>query len=54
MTQIFIHVCVLTYEYMHTYTISMNTFKRLSRSDIEIHEVGHQECLTVDGNITYH
>jgi hypothetical protein len=27
---------------------SMSTSERLSRFDLEIHKVGHQECLTVD------
>jgi hypothetical protein len=38
-TQIFIHVRALT---------SMSTFERLSRLDLEIHEIGHQKRLTVD------
>jgi hypothetical protein len=29
------------YEYMDTYSTSMSIFKRLSRFDLEIHEVGH-------------
>jgi hypothetical protein len=29
----------------------MSTFKRLSRLDLEIHEVGHQERLAVDGDV---
>jgi hypothetical protein len=38
----------------HTYThpTLMDTFKRLSRLDVEIHKVDHQERLTVDGDIT--
>jgi hypothetical protein len=41
---------------MNTYThpISMNTYERLSRLDLEIHEVSHQECLTVDEDIVSH
>jgi hypothetical protein len=42
------------YEHIHTHPIFMSTSKRLSRLDLEIHEVGRQECLTVDGNITFH
>jgi hypothetical protein len=30
----------------------MSTFKRLSRFDLEIHEVGHQKCLIIDGDVT--
>jgi hypothetical protein len=40
------------YKYMYVYPILMNTFKRLSRFDIEIHEVGHQKRLTVDRDVT--
>jgi hypothetical protein len=32
----------------------MGTFERLGRFDLEIHEVGHQERLAVDGNVAYH
>jgi hypothetical protein len=31
------------YEHMHTHPTPMSTIKRLSRLDLEIHEVGHQE-----------
>jgi hypothetical protein len=37
------------YKYMHTYSTVMSTSERLSRPDFEIHEVGHQERLVVDG-----
>jgi hypothetical protein len=36
------------YEHIHTYSILMNIFERLSRFDLEIHKVGHQERLAVD------
>jgi chromatin remodeling complex protein RSC6 len=39
------------YEYIHAHPISMSTSKKLSRLDIEIHEVGHQECIIVDGDV---
>jgi hypothetical protein len=39
------------YKYMHTHPITMNTSKRLSRIDLEIHKVGHQERLTVDEDV---
>jgi hypothetical protein len=32
----------------------MSTYKRLGRLDLEIHEVGHRECIAVDRNITSH
>jgi hypothetical protein len=31
------------YEYMHAHPILMNTFEKLGRLDLEIHEVGHEE-----------
>jgi hypothetical protein len=40
------------YKYMYIYPISMNISERLSRFDFEIHEVGHQERLTVDRDVT--
>jgi hypothetical protein len=39
---------------MHVHSISMSTFKRLSRLDLEIHEVGHQEHIAVDKNVVSH
>jgi hypothetical protein len=30
-----------TYEHMHTHPIYISTSERLSRLDLEIHEVGH-------------
>jgi hypothetical protein len=38
--------------YVH-YTL-MSTFERLSRLDLEIHEVNHQERLIVDGDVASH
>jgi hypothetical protein len=32
----------------------MSTSERLSQLDLEIHEVGHQECITVDRDIASH
>jgi hypothetical protein len=45
-----------TYPYEHTRThhTPMSTFVRLSRLDLEIHEVGHQERLAIDGDIASH
>jgi hypothetical protein len=50
------HTCMNTYLYEHTHTHSnpMSTSERLSRFDLEIHEVGHQERLTVDGDVASH
>jgi hypothetical protein len=42
------------YEYMHGHSIHMSTSERLSRLDLEIHEVGHQERLAVDENVASH
>jgi hypothetical protein len=45
-----------THLYEHTYVhpSSMSTSERLSRLDLEIYEVGHQERITVDGDIASH
>jgi hypothetical protein len=46
----------ITYLYEYTYaqpTITI-TSERLSQLDIEIHEVDHQERLTVDSDVTSH
>jgi hypothetical protein len=32
----------------------MSTFERLSRLDLKIHKIGHQERLTIDGDVTSH
>jgi hypothetical protein len=47
------HTCMSThhYEYTHLQPIPMSTSERLSRLDFEIHEVGHQERLAVDGDV---
>jgi hypothetical protein len=42
------------YEHKHTHHIPMSTSERLSRLDLEIHEVGHQERLAVDGDVASH
>jgi hypothetical protein len=36
---------------MHAHPTLMSTFKRLSRLDLEIYEVGHQERIAVDGDV---
>jgi hypothetical protein len=38
------------YEHTHAHLTSMSTSERLSRLDLEIHEVGHQEHIAVDGD----
>jgi hypothetical protein len=42
------------YKYIYVHHISMSTFKRLSRFDLEIHKVGHQERIAIDDNIGSH
>jgi hypothetical protein len=39
------------YEHTHTHHIPMSNSERLSQPDLEIHEVGHQERLTVNNNV---
>jgi hypothetical protein len=50
------HTCMSThlYEHTHTHRIPISTSERLNRLDLEIHEVGHQERIAVDGNIASH
>jgi hypothetical protein len=43
-----------TYPYEHTHahhTSMMSTSERLSQLNLEIYEVGHQECLAIERNI---
>jgi hypothetical protein len=42
------------YEHMYAYSIFISISERLSRLNFEIHKVGHQERLTIDGDIVYH
>jgi hypothetical protein len=48
------HTCISIYSYKHTYAhpTGMSTSERLNWVDLKIHKVGHQEHLTVDGNVT--
>jgi hypothetical protein len=39
---------------MYAHPTSMINFERLSRFDLEIHKVGHQERLAVDEDIISH
>jgi hypothetical protein len=43
-----------SYKYMYVYSTSISTFERLSRLDLKIHEVSHQERIAVDGDVTSH
>jgi hypothetical protein len=42
------------YEHMHAHPTPMSTSERLSRFDLKIHEVGHQKCSAVDGDVAPH
>jgi hypothetical protein len=42
------------YSYTYAYSIPMSTFERLSWLDLEIHEVGHQERVTVEEDDIFH
>jgi hypothetical protein len=42
------------YEHTHAHPTPMSTFERLSRLDLEIYEVGHQERLAIDGDVASH
>jgi hypothetical protein len=43
-----------THQYMYAHTTPMNTSKRLSRFDLEIYKVGHQERLAVNEDVVSH
>jgi hypothetical protein len=42
------------YKHTHAHSTPMSTYERLSRLDLEIHEIDHQERLAVDGDATSH
>jgi hypothetical protein len=48
-----IYTCTNTHPYKHTYEhpTPINISERLGWLDLEIHEVGHQECIAVDGDV---
>jgi hypothetical protein len=52
-TNIDIHIRMSThlYEHTHAHPTPMSISEKLSRLDLEIHEVGHQERLVVDGDV---
>jgi hypothetical protein len=41
-------------EHTHVHFILMSNYKRLSWLDLNIYEVGHQERVTVDGDVASH
>jgi hypothetical protein len=42
------------YEHMYAHPIIMSISERLSRLNLEIHKIGHEERLTIDGNVVSH
>jgi hypothetical protein len=42
------------FERTYAHPTLMSTFERLSRFNLEIHEVGHQERIVVDDDIISH
>jgi hypothetical protein len=42
------------YEHMYAHHIPMSISKRLSRLDLQIHKIGHQEHITVDRDVVSH
>jgi hypothetical protein len=52
-TNVDIYIRISTHSYEHTYThsIPMSISERLRRLDFEIHEVGYQKRLAVDGDV---
>jgi hypothetical protein len=47
-------ICTHPYEYMYVHPTPMSTSESLSRLDLEIHEVDHQERLIIDGDVVYY
>jgi hypothetical protein len=43
-----------TYEHVYTHLIPMSISEKLSRLNLKIHEVGHQERIAVDGGVVFH
>jgi hypothetical protein len=48
------YMSIHPYKYIYTHHIFMITSERLNQLDLKIYKVGHQECLAVDENITFH
>jgi hypothetical protein len=42
------------YEHMYAHPTLINTSKRLSRLDLEIYEVGHQDYFIIDRDVASH
>jgi hypothetical protein len=42
------------YEHTHVHPIPINTSERLRQFDLEIHEIDHEEHLTIDSDVVYH
>jgi hypothetical protein len=40
------------YEYIYTHITPMNISEKLNRLDLKIHEVDHQERLTISGDVS--
>jgi hypothetical protein len=43
-----------SYEHIRIRHVPISTSERLSQLNFEIHKVGHQECLAVDGDVASH
>jgi hypothetical protein len=50
--QILIRISTHFYKHTYAHPTGMSIFERLNWVDLKIHKVGHQEHLTVDGNVT--
>jgi hypothetical protein len=48
------YISTYPYKYMHTHSTPMSTPEIVSQLDLEIHKVGHQERLTVNGDVVFH
>jgi hypothetical protein len=42
------------YEHRHVHPTLMSTFKRLSRLDLKIYEVGHQDRIAINEDVASH
>jgi hypothetical protein len=45
---------IISHMNTYVYSISINIFERLSRLDLEIHKVSHQEYIAVDRDVVSH
>jgi hypothetical protein len=45
---------IYLYKYMQTHSTPMSILERLSRFDLEIYKVGHQEHLAVDEYVVFY